>query len=94
MKNLAIDYRFVRDLVTNKELLVSHVPSSHQLKDLLTKPLSSSWHFFLLDKIGVHCSSTILRGHIGVVNPIEKPVANHIKIETDPSIVQQLVTTF
>ncbi|GAU28735.1 hypothetical protein TSUD_372430 [Trifolium subterraneum] len=38
MKHLAIDYHFVRDLVAANQLQVSHVPSSHQLADLLTKP--------------------------------------------------------
>lgn len=53
MKHLAIDYHFVRDLVADKQLNVSHVPTSHQLADLLTKPLSSSRHNFLKNKIGV-----------------------------------------
>ena len=53
MKHLAIDYHFARDLVASKELQVSHVSTSHQLADLLTKPLSHSCHAFLLDKIGV-----------------------------------------
>jgi hypothetical protein len=46
MKHLAIDYHFVRDLVAANQLQVSHIPSSHQLVDLLTKPLSSSRHNF------------------------------------------------
>jgi len=53
MKHLAIDYHFVRDLVASKEVQLSHVPTSHQLADLLTKPLSHSRHAFLLDKIGI-----------------------------------------
>nr|KYP76775.1 hypothetical protein KK1_021029 [Cajanus cajan] len=55
MKHIAIDYHFVRDLVNKKELNVSHVPSSHQLVDLLTK-------------IGVTSSITILRGCVDVIS--------------------------
>ena len=67
MKHLAIDYHFVRDLVAKNQLTVSHVPSSHQLADLLTKPLSSARHSFLTSKIGVVESSSILWGRIGVL---------------------------
>ncbi|PNY00673.1 retrovirus-related Pol polyprotein from transposon TNT 1-94 [Trifolium pratense] len=68
MKHLAIDYHFVRDLVAKKELQVSHVPSSHQLADLLTKPLSRTRHEFLTSKIGVVEISSILRGHKGAIS--------------------------
>nr|KYP72066.1 Copia protein [Cajanus cajan] len=67
MKHLAIHYHFVRDLVTNKEIQVHHIPSSHQLADLLTKSLSPTWHSTLMTKIGVLSSTTILRGRIGVI---------------------------
>ncbi|PNX86761.1 putative copia-type protein, partial [Trifolium pratense] len=68
MKHLAIDYHFVRDLVAKKELQVSHVPSSHQLADLLTKPLSRTRHQFLTSKIGVVEPSSILRGRKGAIS--------------------------
>ena len=68
MKHIAIDYHFVRDLVFEKKLQVSHVPTSHQLADLLTKPLSATRHDFLKDKIGVLKDTSILRGRIGVLN--------------------------
>ena len=64
MKHLAIDYHFVRDIVAKGELKVSHVPSSYQLADLLTKSLSWPRHEFLITKIGVVDSSSILQGHI------------------------------
>jgi hypothetical protein len=67
MKHVAIDYHFVRDLVVAKKLQVSHVPTSLQLADLLTKPLSSTRHHFLKDKIGVIEDTSILRGRIGVL---------------------------
>lgn len=67
MKHLAIDYHFVRDLVANKQLRVSHVLSNHQHVDLLTKALASSHHKFLIDKIGVVSATTILQKHIGLL---------------------------
>lgn len=67
MRHLAIDYHFVRDLVVKNQLKVSHVPSSHQFADLLTKPLSATQHNFLASNIGAVESSSILRGHIGVL---------------------------
>ena len=67
MKHIAIDYQFVRDLVAAKKRQVSHVPTSHQLADLLTKPLSSVRHHFLKDKIGVIDDTSILRGRVGVL---------------------------
>ena len=71
MKHLAVDYHFVRDLVATKQLTISHVPASHHLTDLLTKPFSHSCHAFLLDKIGVRSSTIILRGRVGVIAPSE-----------------------
>jgi len=62
MKHLAIDCHFVHDLVASKELQVSHMPTSYQLADLLTKSLSHSRHAFLLDKIGIRSPSSILKG--------------------------------
>jgi histone deacetylase 1/2 len=70
MKHVAIDYHFVRDLVATKKLQVSHVPTSHQLADLLTKSLSSTRHHFLKDKIGVIEDTSILRGRVGILTNI------------------------
>jgi len=75
MKHLAIDYHFVHDLVVSKEFQVSHAPISHQLVDLLTKPLSHSRHAFLLDNIGVQSLFSILRGRVDslFINQKESP---------------------
>jgi len=67
MKHFAIDYQFVCDLVANKYLQVSHVPSSYQLVDLLTKPLSRNIHQFLTSKISVVEPSSILLGSNGSI---------------------------
>lgn len=39
MKHIALDYHFVRQFVQSGQLRVTHVSSSDQLADALTKPL-------------------------------------------------------
>ena len=53
MKQLTIDYHFVRDLVQLYELRVVHVSIGDQLVDALTKSLSRSLLFYLCNKIDV-----------------------------------------
>lgn len=67
MKHFSIYYYFVHELVSKKEL-VSDVPSNHYLADLLIKYLSLSKHQWLMSKIGVASSTTILRGRVDVIN--------------------------
>ena len=57
MKHLAIDYRFVRDLVQSFELHVAHVSIGDQLADALTKSLSRPHLISLCNKIGVVSST-------------------------------------
>ncbi|GKV42443.1 hypothetical protein SLEP1_g49847 [Rubroshorea leprosula] len=64
MKHIAIDLHFVRDLVDQRVLHVSHIASQDQLADGLTKPLSSIWFSHLRSKIGVANGTTVLRGCI------------------------------
>jgi len=64
MKHLVIDYHFVHDLVASKELQMSHVSTSHQLADILTKAQSHSSHAFFLDKIDVLSPSSILQARV------------------------------
>lgn len=66
MKHLSIDYNFVRDIIAKGDFKVPHVPSSHQLADLLSLPLSRSRHEFLVSKIDVLNHSSILRGRISI----------------------------
>lgn len=63
-----INYHFVPDLVSQKKLKASHVPSSHQLADLLTKPLVTPHHNFFKSKIGVFEYGSILQGRVGVIS--------------------------
>lgn len=53
MKHISLDYRFVRDLVQQSKLRISHVSSADQLADLLTKPLSGPRLLDIIRKIGV-----------------------------------------
>lgn len=64
MKHIAIDFHFVRERVQRGQLKVSHVSSSDQLADSLTKPLSRTRFAFLRSKIGVSELPTILRGRV------------------------------
>lgn len=58
MKHIALDYHFARDQV-QKDVRVSHVSTTDQLADGLTKPLSGSRLRQLFDKIGVLPSSVL-----------------------------------
>lgn len=39
-KHIELDHHFIRERVLQKQLTVGHVPSTHQLADIFTKPLS------------------------------------------------------
>lgn len=53
-KHIRTRHFFVRELVTNKELLVKKVTSELQLADLLTKPLPRPRLCKLVNLIGLH----------------------------------------
>ena len=40
MKHLALDYHFVRENVQGQQLRVSHISTTDQLADALTKPVT------------------------------------------------------
>ena len=63
MKHIAIDFHFVRDQVAQNRLRVTHVHTSNQLADSLTKPLQRKQFQLHRAKIGIHDGSSILRGH-------------------------------
>ena len=63
MKHIAIDFPFVRDQVSKKLLHVSHIHTSDQLADSLTKPLPRFQFLNHCSKIGIQDGSSILRGH-------------------------------
>nr|XP_017221298.1 PREDICTED: uncharacterized mitochondrial protein AtMg00810-like [Daucus carota subsp. sativus] len=51
-KHIELDCHYVRDKVKSGEIVTQYVPSTSQLADLLTKPISVKQHHFLLSKIG------------------------------------------
>ena len=53
IKRVAIDFHFIRDQVQKGTLRFTHVSSTNQLADVLTKPLSRVCFMFLHDKIGL-----------------------------------------
>ena len=53
MKHMEIDYHFIRDKVQSGALHVTHVSSTDQLVNALTKPLSQSRFQELRVKIGI-----------------------------------------
>ncbi|RVW59035.1 Retrovirus-related Pol polyprotein from transposon RE1 [Vitis vinifera] len=53
MKHVAINYHFIRDQVKSGALRVTHVSSTDQLVDALTKPLPQSRFQELRVKIGI-----------------------------------------
>lgn len=61
-KHLKIDFHYVRDQVFKKELQVTHVHSSNQLADSLTKPLPRSSFRSHQSKIDILDGSTISQG--------------------------------
>ena len=52
-KHIAIDYHFVREKVALGTLITRFVPSSLQLADLLTMPLSCAVFYALKTKLGL-----------------------------------------
>lgn len=52
-KHIELDIHFVRDRVLEKKLSIQYVPSSDQIADLLTEPLTQIRFLFLKDKLGV-----------------------------------------
>ena len=63
MKQVAIDYHFIRDKVQYGLQRVSHISVSDQLADVLTKPLAHSQFDLMKFKIGLASPPSILRGH-------------------------------
>ena len=65
MKHVSLDYHFICEQVQNRDLRVTHVVSSDQLVDALTKPLPHKHFHQLLLKIGLSSWSSNLPRHIG-----------------------------
>ncbi|TYK13717.1 putative mitochondrial protein [Cucumis melo var. makuwa] len=63
-KHIEIDVHFVRDQVLRSALEVQYIPSSDQLADCLTKPLTNSHFHYLRSKLGVIELPSRLRGNV------------------------------
>lgn len=63
IKHVVIDFHFVREQVANRRLKVTHVHSSDQFTDSLTKPLARAPFLSHRTKIGILAGSSILQGH-------------------------------
>ncbi|CAN4114156.1 unnamed protein product [Withania somnifera] len=55
MKHIVVEFHYVRQQVKEKCLIFKHIPSSNQLDDSLTKPLSKNLFHQYLSKLGVVC---------------------------------------
>ena len=52
-KHIGADCHFVRDELISGNLVTKHVPTGHQLADILTKALGKRQFSFLLHKLGI-----------------------------------------
>jgi hypothetical protein len=58
MKHIPIKYHFLREKVTNKVVKLNYIPSTEQIVDIFTKPLSKKPFEYLYQKLGVIPSLT------------------------------------
>lgn len=65
-KHIDIDCHFVREKLLAGLISLSYVPTSLQLADVFTKPLTGLQHNTIISKLGVQSSTSNLRG--GVAN--------------------------
>ena len=66
-KHIELDLYFVREKVSTNQLTVKHVPSSDQVADVLTKPLTAARFHLLRHKLRVSCLSPLsLRGDVRI----------------------------
>ena len=63
-KHIELDCHFVREKLMAGLISLHHVSTTHQLADILTKPLTGVLHRHLIGKLGV-CAPTNLRGGVG-----------------------------
>jgi hypothetical protein len=62
-KHIEVDYHFVREKVTNRDIILQHVPSSLQPADIFTKGHTADRFCFLRDKLSVLDLPASLRGN-------------------------------
>ena len=52
-KHIAIKYRYVRELVEDKQVKMEYIHTKEKIADIFTKPLSKDTYEYLRDKLGV-----------------------------------------
>ena len=62
-KHIEVDYHFVRERVASKKLHICHIPTSDQVADIFTNPLSVARFHYLQLQLNVLPSPLSLRGH-------------------------------
>nr|XP_017245376.1 PREDICTED: uncharacterized mitochondrial protein AtMg00810-like [Daucus carota subsp. sativus] len=67
-KHIDLDCHFVREKLAAGLISLSHVSTTLQLADILTKPLTGLQHHNIISKLGVHSSPSNLRGGGGGVD--------------------------
>ncbi|KAF7842301.1 pentatricopeptide repeat-containing protein [Senna tora] len=65
-KHVELDLYFVRERVDRKEIEVHHIPTSEQVADILTKPVSSSSFHVCTNKLRLADAKLSLRGDVSV----------------------------
>uniref|UniRef100_A0A2N9HPA0 Integrase catalytic domain-containing protein n=1 Tax=Fagus sylvatica TaxID=28930 RepID=A0A2N9HPA0_FAGSY len=61
-KHVEVDYHFIREKVTNRDLQLHHISTDDQLADILTKALPSPRFRYLQDKLMPHSTSHQFEG--------------------------------
>jgi hypothetical protein len=62
-KHIEVDYHYVQEKVTNRDIILQHLPSSLQLTDIFTKGHTTDRFCFLRDKLSVLDLLANLRGN-------------------------------
>lgn len=52
-KHIDIRHHFVREILAQKYVKITHIPSDEMTADILTNPLPKAQHAKLVDKVGL-----------------------------------------
>lgn len=58
-KHIEIDVHYIRDQVLQNQVTIAYVPTTDQIADCLTKPLTHTRFNILRDKLGVIMSPSV-----------------------------------
>ncbi|XP_031494260.1 uncharacterized protein LOC116260231 [Nymphaea colorata] len=75
-KHIELDVHFVCDRIAKNQLLVKHIPSNHQLADILTKPLPITPFQTLHSKLNVIPGPLSLQGDVKTPDDTWQKVCN------------------